>query len=160
MPHIVALADFLLVPSRRCTSDHKLKMPIIQLHQLTSTSAESQCSYPHLPPSALDTSHGGNGPWDEPPSSPPAAGAAIVAYGANTSSDENGGIGWMITQSSIVSWVNDPFLLHPYVPRLERAIHGGFCRHLHQQGLANGKLAIFPTQHHQFCSELSGIRWL
>ena len=58
--------------------------------------------------SASAASHGDNGLWGNHPCSPPVAGAVIVAYGANTSSDENGGIGWMSTRSSIVSWVNGP----------------------------------------------------
>ena len=66
----------------------------------------------------------------------------------------------MFTQSSIVSWVNDPFLLHPSAPRSYGTIHDGLCRRFHQKGLANGKLAILPTHHHQFRAELSGLRWL
>ena len=51
----------------------------------------------------------------------------------------------MFTQSSIVSWVNDPFLLHPSAPHSYGTIHDGLCRRFHQKGLNNGKLAILPT---------------
>ena len=48
----------------------------------------------------------------------------------------------MFTQSSIVSWINDPFLLHPSALRSYGTIDDGFCHRFHQKGLANGKLAI------------------
>ena len=33
----------------------------------------------------------------------------------------------MFTQSSIVGWVNDPFLLHPSAPRSNNTMHDGFA---------------------------------
>ena len=51
-------------------------------------------------------------------------------------------------------------ILHPSAPRSDSAIHNDCCCRLHQKGLASGKLTILPTLHHQFCAELSGLRWL
>ena len=66
----------------------------------------------------------------------------------------------MSTQSSIVGWVNVPFLLHLSAPRSDNTMRGGFCCRLHQQGLVHGELAILPTRHQRFRAELSGLRWL
>ena len=60
----------------------------------------------------------------------------------------------MFTQSSIVGWVNNPFLLHPSAPRSDNTMCDGFCRRLHQQGLAHGKLAIILPGINNFRTKL------
>ena len=73
-------------------------------------------SHQTLPSSTPFTSDDGIDPLDGLAVLPLALGAANITYGADTSTDDDGGNGWISTHSSIVGPPNHYLLLQLFVP--------------------------------------------